>query len=449
MIPADIFIDIDDFGVKIHKFNWTGNWGTYRQANYDGAITSTFDAYWQSTFWPLSTDVRYSSDSLDVNWINKSGVTKYAILHDWDVANSPPDAADTGQSVSFYSANSSIARVPYLIITTQMASNVSKKPLSESVDGQQILVAATSSPGTIIHMSTFNPEPDYEILHLFAANIDTVARDLVIEWGGTTITNATTSTISAQRGYSMVITEFRLNNNAYVRAYGSAANKLVITGYVLASAYDPVFGYDTFTESATTVLSSHVGELATWAEHPRFSALGKLCVNTLGRVRHYNSGEAVYYYNFTPPSANYKIETDIYKASNSADGGGDSNCQLFLRLAGNDYGSLRAYTAWNNDYAGWRLLRYDGGNTYTLLVAYVATTWTVGSTHSVVFRVHTNADSNPVLTLVDSGNTIFTYTDTSASKLTNAGWAGIGISSTPVTDDQGMQFNYFKVSDIA
>ncbi|WP_341702631.1 hypothetical protein [Ferrovibrio sp.] len=102
--------------------------------------------------------------------------------------------------------------------------------LSASTDGQQIKVAATSSPGTLIHTADANAK---DIVFLYACNTDTVSRDLTIEWGGTTSPDDTVIvTLAAKSGMRLVVPGLPLTNSKAVRAFGSAANVIVIGGSV-------------------------------------------------------------------------------------------------------------------------------------------------------------------------------------------------------------------------
>jgi hypothetical protein len=79
-----------DFITRVHKYAWTspiasGN----REANYDGALASTYDTDWRSSS-GISTGTYYGSSDLDVTYFNRNGTTQYALLSAQDVNNTAP-----------------------------------------------------------------------------------------------------------------------------------------------------------------------------------------------------------------------------------------------------------------------------------------------------------------------------------------------------------------------
>lgn len=106
----------------------------------------------------------------------------------------------------------------------------SKVKLSGSTDGRNIKVAATATPGTLLHTAHATALDE---VWLFACNSDTVDRKLTIEFGGTTSPDDTIElTIPAESGMVTVIPGFLLTNSVVVRAFAATANVIVINGYV-------------------------------------------------------------------------------------------------------------------------------------------------------------------------------------------------------------------------
>lgn len=106
----------------------------------------------------------------------------------------------------------------------------SKVKLSGSTDGRNIKVAATATPGTLLHTAHATALDE---VWLFACNSDTVDRKLTIEFGGTTSPDDTIElTIPAESGMVTVIPGFLLTNSVVVRAFAATANVVVINGYV-------------------------------------------------------------------------------------------------------------------------------------------------------------------------------------------------------------------------
>lgn len=106
--------------------------------------------------------------------------------------------------------------------------------LSGSTDGDPIKVAATGTPGTLIHTAV-SGSAAWDEVYLDVANTDTSAVDLTIEWGGVTdpdhlILKAVS--IPAKSGLITIVAGRRLNNGGVIRAFASSANKLLIVGNV-------------------------------------------------------------------------------------------------------------------------------------------------------------------------------------------------------------------------
>ena len=110
-------------------------------------------------------------------------------------------------------------------------STIDKVILSGSTQGQPISVAATGTPGTTIHTTGVSATIIDEIW-LYATNIDTVTRNLTIEYGNGNIILA----IPARSGLSLVLTGLVLRGDGSagitVAAFASAAHQIRILGYV-------------------------------------------------------------------------------------------------------------------------------------------------------------------------------------------------------------------------
>jgi hypothetical protein len=111
----------------------------------------------------------------------------------------------------------------------------SKLVLSGSTDGRAIKVAATATPGTTIHTGSSTATTLDEIW-LYATNTDTTARNLTIEWGGTSSPDDLIElTIPAESGLTLVAPGLIIKGNAtplVVRAFCASANVVTIHGYV-------------------------------------------------------------------------------------------------------------------------------------------------------------------------------------------------------------------------
>lgn len=108
----------------------------------------------------------------------------------------------------------------------------SKLPLSGSTNGRMIAVAATSTPGTLIHTATSSTTYEDEIW-IYAVNSSTSAVKLTLEWGGTTAnTDHIELTITGESGLVLVSPGLVLQNSLIVRAFAGTANVINIAGYV-------------------------------------------------------------------------------------------------------------------------------------------------------------------------------------------------------------------------
>lgn len=97
---------------------------------------------------------------------------------------------------------------------------------SASTSGRMIAVAATSSPGTLLHTVASARGAKEQRIVVWASNIDTVTRELTIEWGGTSTSDRIVVTLGSKRGLIPVIPDLKLMNGLEVRAFASSANKI-------------------------------------------------------------------------------------------------------------------------------------------------------------------------------------------------------------------------------
>lgn len=114
--------------------------------------------------------------------------------------------------------------------------SISKVLLSGSTGGKQIKVAATATPGTVIH-TTGTSASVIDVITLTATNQEAVAVPVTIEWGGTTSPDdLTTLTIPAKSGETLVIAARPLTGDGssgrVVRAFAGTADKIMICGDV-------------------------------------------------------------------------------------------------------------------------------------------------------------------------------------------------------------------------
>jgi hypothetical protein len=110
-----------------------------------------------------------------------------------------------------------------------------KTILSGSTDGRAIKVAATATPGTLIHTGSTTPATLHEIW-LYAFNSDAANVKLTVEWGGVTAPDDSIEvTIPSESGLFLVVPGLLIKGNAtalVVRAFAATTNLLTINGFV-------------------------------------------------------------------------------------------------------------------------------------------------------------------------------------------------------------------------
>lgn len=108
---------------------------------------------------------------------------------------------------------------------------LSRRPLSGSTNGRLVAVAATATPGTLLHTGATGTD-DWDEVYLWAANVSTSDVLLTIEHGGTGTANEVKFLIPAQVGLVELGGKLMIQNGLVVRAYAGSANVINISGYV-------------------------------------------------------------------------------------------------------------------------------------------------------------------------------------------------------------------------
>jgi len=112
--------------------------------------------------------------------------------------------------------------------------NYKKRKLSASSDGRGIKVAATATPGTLIHSALSNVAGnEWDEVWLRAVNSSASAVKLTIEWGGTANPDDQIEvTLPPEGGFTEVVPGHLLQNGAAVRAFAATANVVILHGFV-------------------------------------------------------------------------------------------------------------------------------------------------------------------------------------------------------------------------
>lgn len=105
----------------------------------------------------------------------------------------------------------------------------SKVRLSGGTDGKNVQVAATISPGTLIHTAHATALDE---IYLEACNTDSTDRKLTVEWGGTSSpADIMELTIPAESGWIPIV-RLLLTNSLVVRAFAATTNVVNVNGFV-------------------------------------------------------------------------------------------------------------------------------------------------------------------------------------------------------------------------
>lgn len=109
-----------------------------------------------------------------------------------------------------------------------------KRKLSASTDGRGIKIAATASPGILIHEALDSiAQNEWDEVWIRAVNTSGSAVKLTLEWGGTTAPDDQIEvTIPGEDGFHDVVLGHVLQNGAPVRAFAGTADVVVLHGFV-------------------------------------------------------------------------------------------------------------------------------------------------------------------------------------------------------------------------
>jgi len=109
---------------------------------------------------------------------------------------------------------------------------ITKQKLSGGTNGRNVLVAATATPGTLVHTATA-VALELDEVWLWADNSSATDVKLTIEFGGTTAPNDHVEyTVPAEDGLYMIIPGLLLDGGVIARAFAGTGSVLVVNGYV-------------------------------------------------------------------------------------------------------------------------------------------------------------------------------------------------------------------------
>lgn len=107
-----------------------------------------------------------------------------------------------------------------------------KHLLSGSSYGKQIKIAATTTPGTLIHTASADAGVLDEVW-IYCVNSQTAAVGLTIEWGEVTVPDGNIEcSVPGESGLMLIIPGLILTNELVIRAFAGTANVLLVSGFV-------------------------------------------------------------------------------------------------------------------------------------------------------------------------------------------------------------------------
>ena len=110
----------------------------------------------------------------------------------------------------------------------------SRALLSGSTSGAPIPVAATATPGTLIHTAVAGAT-SFDEVYLWVSNVTAGNATLTIEWGGVTDPGSHITkglVIPANTGPTLIAAGQSINGGLVIRAFSGTASALNITGHV-------------------------------------------------------------------------------------------------------------------------------------------------------------------------------------------------------------------------
>ena len=106
----------------------------------------------------------------------------------------------------------------------------SKTMLNQAVSGTPILIAATATPGTSIHLPAVAGE--IHEVWMWATNVHTAAVVLTVEFGGATSGFVQKVTIPAAEGLFSIVPGIPILSGVTVKAFAATANVVNVWGFV-------------------------------------------------------------------------------------------------------------------------------------------------------------------------------------------------------------------------
>lgn len=106
------------------------------------------------------------------------------------------------------------------------------KHLSGSVNGKQMKVTGDDTAGAIVVHTSVNAANKFDMIHLCAANPDTTAIKLYLEYGSNDPDDLKVYDIAAGEEGQIILCEYLISGGIVLKAYAKEANKLFLIGRV-------------------------------------------------------------------------------------------------------------------------------------------------------------------------------------------------------------------------
>jgi len=108
-----------------------------------------------------------------------------------------------------------------------------KTALSGSTNGKQIKITVTTNGTAQTIHTAVTGTVSFDEIWIYAYNDDVTSRNIILLWGGTTEPdNKILAVVPPQSGRLLVVDGTLLQNGLIIKAYASAANVIILDGFV-------------------------------------------------------------------------------------------------------------------------------------------------------------------------------------------------------------------------
>jgi hypothetical protein len=109
---------------------------------------------------------------------------------------------------------------------------ITKRKLSESTNGKNIKIAATATPGTLVH-TAYSGEDGFDEIFIDVVNTSGAGVKVTVEWGEATAPDGNIEyTVPGEDGPYRIISGWLLQNGLTVKIFAGTTNVIVVNGYV-------------------------------------------------------------------------------------------------------------------------------------------------------------------------------------------------------------------------